>query len=160
MHYHICYGILAWGNCNVKSLHRTALFQKRAIRTINNAKFNSNVHPLFKATSIMKITDQYTFQLTLFVFDFTPKYLPYSFEQTLRFNRDIPNSLATRQSDHLYETKGKTNFANKSSLYAIPKIWNKWFHTLPRNMSSYEFRNVMKKLFLSKPNNLQQFYLS
>ena len=96
MHYHICYWILACGNCNVKSLHRTALFQKRAIRTTHNAKFNSHTDPLLKATSIMQITDQYISQSTLFVFDFITKYLPYSFEQMFRFNYDIPNSRATR----------------------------------------------------------------
>ena len=41
VHSHICYGILAWGNCNVKTLHHTALLHKRAIPTINNAKFKS-----------------------------------------------------------------------------------------------------------------------
>ena len=144
VHSHICYGILAWGNCNVKTLHRTALLQKRAIRTINNAKFNSHTDPLFKATSIMKITDQYIFQSTLFVFDFITKYLSYSFEQMFRLNHDISNSPGTRQSDLLYETRCKTHSANKLPLYAIPKIWNKWFHTLPQNMSRSKFKNVMK----------------
>ena len=95
VHSHICYGILAWGICKVKTLHCSALFLKRAFRTINNAKFNSHTESLFKATSIMKITDQYIFQSTLFVFDFITKYLPYSFEQMFRFNHDIPNSRAT-----------------------------------------------------------------
>ena len=54
------------------SKHYTVL-QKRAIRSINNAKLNSHAEPLFKATSIMKITDQYIFQSTLFVFDFITK---------------------------------------------------------------------------------------
>jgi len=54
LHSHMCYGILAWENCNVNTLHRTALSQKSTIRTINNAK-------LFKATSIMQITYQYIY---------------------------------------------------------------------------------------------------
>ena len=62
-----------WGNYNVKTLNRTKLFQKRAIRTINNAKFNSHNDPLFKATSIMEITGQYIFQSILFVFNFVIK---------------------------------------------------------------------------------------
>ena len=74
---HIYYGILTRGNSNVKILHRTVLLQKRAIRTINNAKFNSHIDPLFKATSIMKITDKYIFKSTLFVFDFITKYIPH-----------------------------------------------------------------------------------
>ena len=149
VHSHICYGILAWGNCNEKTLHRTVLLQKRAIRIINNAKFKSHTDPLFKATNIMKITDQYIFQSTLFVFDFITKYLPYSFEQMFRFNHDIPNSRATRQSDLLYEARCKTNFANSLPLYAMPKIWNKWFHAMPQNMSRPKFKYTMKIKILS-----------
>ena len=145
IHSHICYGILALGNCDVKILHRTALLQKRAIWTINNAKLYSHTEPLFKATSIIKITDQYIFQSTLFLFDFITKYLPYSFEQMFRFN----NSRATRQSDLLYETRCKTHFANKLTLHAIPKIWNKWFLTLPQNRSHSKFKNVMKSNIFS-----------
>jgi len=81
-----------WGNCNVKTLHRTVLLQKREIRTNNNEKFNSHTDPLFKATSIMKITDQYIFQSTLFVFDFITKNIFCSFAQMFRHNHDIPNS--------------------------------------------------------------------
>ena len=39
VHSHMYCGILAWGNHNLKTLHRTALLQKRAIRTISKAKF-------------------------------------------------------------------------------------------------------------------------
>jgi len=86
---------------------------------------SSPTDPLFKATSIIKITDQYIFQSTIFVFDFITKYLSYSFEQMFRFNHDIPNSRATRQLDLFYETRCKTHFANKLPLYAI----------LPQNIS-------------------------
>ena len=127
-------------------LHRTALLQKLAIRTINNAKFNCHTDPLFKSTSIMKITDQYIFQSTLFVFDFITNYLPYSFEQIFRFNHDIPDSRATRQSYLLYETRCKPHFANKLPLYAIPQIWNKWFHALPQKMSPNS-KKLLRQIF-------------
>jgi len=149
IHSHICYGILAWGNCTAKTLHRTVILQKSAIRTINNAKLKSHTDPLFKATNIMKITDQYIFQSTLFVFDFITKYLPCSFEKMFIFNHDIPNSRVTRQCDLLYEARCKTNFANKLPLYAIPKIWNKWFRTSPQNMSRSKFKYVMKANIVS-----------
>ena len=31
---HLSYGILVWGNANKKTLHRTEMLQKRAIRTV------------------------------------------------------------------------------------------------------------------------------
>ena len=41
IHYHLSYGILAWGNAAQSILHRTIILQKRALRIIHNAKFNS-----------------------------------------------------------------------------------------------------------------------
>ena len=140
-----------WHGEIVLQKHYTAqwFFRKSAIRTINNAKLKSHTDPLFKATNIMKITDQYIFQSTLFVFDFITKYLPCSFEKMFIFNHDIPNSRVTRQCDILYEARCKTNFANKLPLYAIPKIWNKWFRTSPQNMSRSKFKYVMKANIVS-----------
>jgi len=118
---HICYGILTWGNYNIKTLHCTALLQKRVIQTITNAIIDL----LFKATGIIKITDQYIFQSRLFIFAFITKYIPYSFEQMFRFNHDIPNWPAIRQSDLLHETRCTIHFTIKLPLYSILKIWNK-----------------------------------
>jgi len=97
----------------------------------------------------MKVTDQHIFQSTLIIFHFIQKYLPYSFEQMFRFNHDIPNSRATTQSELLYEIKCKTNFDNKSPLYAIPKMWKELFHTLPQNMPRSQIKYVMKEIIIS-----------
>ena len=105
---------------------------------------SSHTDPIFKATSIMKITDQYIFQSSVFVFDFITKYLPYSFHQMFRFNNDIPNSRATRQSYLLYETRCKTHFANKLPLYAIPQIWNKWSNLASGITSRSQFKRLIK----------------
>jgi len=99
--------------------------------------------------SNMKITDQYIFQSTLFAFDFITKYLPYSFEQMFRFNHGIANSRATRQFHLLNETRCKTHFTNELPLYAIPKMRNTWFHTLPQNMPRSKFKYVLKANKLS-----------
>ncbi len=45
---YLSYGILAWGNANKTDLKKTFLFQKRALRIINRAEYNSHTDPLFK----------------------------------------------------------------------------------------------------------------
>ena len=135
IHSHLSYGLLAWGNCNRESLCRAVNIQKRAIRTINNAKFRSHTDPLFKASRILKISDQYVLHSNLFVFDFIAKGLPQSFDNMFIFKRDIPGSRITRQSDHLFEARYRTNFVSRLPLFNIPRIWNKWFHTIPLNIS-------------------------
>ena len=89
IHSHLSYGLLTWGNCDRERLYRAVNNQKRAIRTINNAKFRSHTDPLFKASRILKILDHYVLHSNLFVFHFIAKDL------TQSFNRNIPGSLLT-----------------------------------------------------------------
>ena len=48
------YGIAAWGNVNMnsKAIKRLTILQKRAIRTICKAKYNSHTNPLFKQEKV------------------------------------------------------------------------------------------------------------
>ena len=87
IHSHISYGIVIWGSARQSALRHTILLQKRAIRIINNANFNSHTEPLFRSSNIMKITDMFDYQSALFIFDFIHDKLPASFRTTFRFNR-------------------------------------------------------------------------
>ena len=78
IHPHILYGILAWGNADVA----TFVFQKRAMRTINNAKYNSHIHPLLKTAEILKVKDLYEYHILLFMCDVCHDKLPNSFNST------------------------------------------------------------------------------
>jgi hypothetical protein len=44
IHPHLTYGILAWGSASSSILHKTIMLQKRAIRTINKAHYNSHIN--------------------------------------------------------------------------------------------------------------------
>ncbi len=65
IHSHLSYGILAWGNSTQTALRQTTLLQKRAIRLINNAKYNSHTDPLFRGARVMKLTDLLEYQASL-----------------------------------------------------------------------------------------------
>ena len=79
---HLIHGILAWGRAYQSVVHKTELLQKRAIRTINKAKYNSHTEPLFKRSNILKLKDLYEYQSSLFVYDFANNRLPHSFDNT------------------------------------------------------------------------------
>ena len=79
IHSHLSYGILVWGNSTQSAMRQTTLLQKRAIRLINNARYNSHTDPLFRTSHLMKLTDILEYQAALFVFDFKSSKLPVSF---------------------------------------------------------------------------------
>ena len=91
--------------------------QKRAIRIINNAKFNGHTDPLFKSGRILKIHDLFEYQSALFTFDLLSNNLPGSFNGTFVYNRDLSTTYSTRQSDLLYVARCHSEFASKLPLF-------------------------------------------
>ena len=53
---HLRYCILAWGF----ESNRIAKLQKKAIRTISNAKYNAHTEPLLKKLKILKVSDLFS----------------------------------------------------------------------------------------------------
>ncbi len=59
IHPYLSYGITIWGSASSDVTPRTVILQKRAVRTIFNAYYNSHTDPLFKQSRILKLSDQY-----------------------------------------------------------------------------------------------------
>ena len=119
---HLSYGILAWGNANESTKYKTLLLQKRAIRAINKANYNSHTEPLFKRSKILKLNDLYELKVILFVNDFMANKLPISFNNIFLFNHERPNSRNTRQSNLLYQERCCSKFSENMPLCNFPKI--------------------------------------
>jgi len=143
---HFAYGLLAWGSATQSALRSSIVLQKRAIRTINSAKYRSHTDPLFFQSKILKLNDLYEYQATLFVFDSIMNILPFSFHDTLKFNRDIQDSrMSTRQSQLLYEARCYSQFAARLPLFSFPVIWNKQFIAPPSYISRSQFKYRLKE---------------
>ena len=66
---HLTYGVTLWGptyQCHLKQLF---ILQKKAIRCINKAHYNTHTEPLFIRSKILKLDDIYKFELYKFMFD-------------------------------------------------------------------------------------------
>lgn len=148
---HLSYGILAWGNASESIKHRTIILQKRALRVINKASYNSHTDPLFKSSKILKLNDLYEHKVILFMHDFITNKLPSSFNSIYIFNHDLPHSRVTRQSNHLYEERCLSKFSQYLPLYYFPKIWNKWTGViLLANTSRSKLKRNIKATQLQK----------
>ena len=73
----LSYGITAWGNASQVTLKRTNILQKRAIRTICRANYNSHTEPLFKKLNIMKLKEQYEYEAAILMYKFVHNKLPH-----------------------------------------------------------------------------------
>jgi hypothetical protein len=123
VHSHFTYGIIAWGNSNLKSL---ITLQKRAIRVIHNAPYNGHTDPRFKSSEILKIPDLFVYQSLIFMYDYLSCRLPPSFNRTFTLNCDRTNCRPTRQSTLFYVPRCHSAFVRKLPLYFLPTLWNDW----------------------------------
>ena len=67
IHSHLIYGIQIWGGAANKYVNEIVLIQKKAIRIICNAKYNSHTEPLFKNKKILPFHDLFSFFKLLFI---------------------------------------------------------------------------------------------
>ena len=78
------YAISAWGCNKCSEMKQIHILQKRAIRLIDNSKATSHSDPLFLKYKILKINDLVDFNQAIFMYKYTHKLLPASFENILK----------------------------------------------------------------------------
>ena len=157
IHPHLSYGILVWGNAKQTILSKTKTLQKRAIRTINKAAFNSHTDPLFRSSQILKLDDLYHYTSSLFMFDYVNRNLPRSFDNVFPLNRDVQFNKETRQSNLMYIQRCPSCFSSNLPLYSLPQVWNKWSNLASGVTSRGQFKKLVKSsLLLSYPNQVKK----
>jgi hypothetical protein len=146
IHPYITYGILAWGNASKSLLYHTSILQKKAIRIISRAHYNSHTDPLFKRLNILKLSDQYEYEIALFMFKYIKGKLPSSFNGIFPYNNEIQDRFQTRQSQLLYIKNYKTEFSGRFPIFKFPHIWNKWCKINPNYLiqSVSQFKHFVK----------------
>ena len=151
IHPHITYGILAWGRTTQKHLESILKLQKKAIRVLNKANYNSHTDPLFKQSNILKVGDQYKYEAMIFMHNFLGNKLPKSFDQVFQLNRDVREVHETRQSNLIYMKRCDSEFSKRLPLYSIPTLWNQFqvnIHAL-QDLSIFQAKRSIKKALIS-----------
>ena len=151
IHPHLSYGITAWGNASQVTLKRKNILQKRAIRTICRANYNSHTEPLFKQLNIMKLNEQYEYEAAIHMYTFVHNklHVPLSFKHTFKFHYEVQSSHLTRQSSLIYIKRCDSNFARKLPLFAFPIIWNNWSPKLPFTVSEACVKKLIKRSLIN-----------
>jgi len=147
---HLTYAITAFGNTTSKEMTRLITLQKKAIRTIFNAKYNSHTDPLFKKLNSLKIRDIFTIECVKIVLKNRQNLLPPYFSQQLLTNNDL-HSHNTRQRNNIHYLPIRSKLENQLINTKLSEIWNK----IPVNIKE----SLCKNSTLSV-NPLKQYILS
>ena len=148
IHPHLIYGIESWGNASSTTLKKTMLLQKRAVRIINNASYNSHTEPLFKKSGILKFPDLFELQVSIFMYKYENNICPKSFQNMFSFNYEMQTVVLTRQSHLMHIGHSKSKFCDNLPSFSFPRIRNKWMSVVPATVSLASFKIKLRSLLL------------
>ena len=151
---HILYGCSVWSMTTKSNLDIITVLQKKCIRIMNHAPFNSHTNELFIKNELIKLEDIIKIEQLKLVFDFKIKKLPIDLKNLFQLNSEIHTHLTRNViNEGIYVPQINTSsYGNNSIRYSAPVIWN----ALIKN--SNEINNI--KTLLKLKLYLKNYYLS
>ena len=114
------YGILAWGY----QCERIFKLQKRVVRLITLAKFDTHSEPIFKSLNMLKVQDIFEICQMKFYHNNLDKNLPHFFNQMIFQKNNQIQRYETRINSQFHLPKIKHPFAKLCTRYSLPSILN------------------------------------
>ena len=112
-----------WGCAYESNLHLLVLLQKRIVRIITSSKYRDHSEPLIERLKLLKIGDINKYVLGKFMYILYNNEVPTMFHAMFQKVRSV-HGYETRQSNHLYIPKVRTNLGKCKLSYRGPMIWN------------------------------------
>ena len=117
------YCITVWGSTYPSNLHRLVLLQKRIIRIISKVAYDAHTDPIFKELRCLKFDDIHLFQLGMFMFKYSNKLLPQTFDDIFLRINEI-HEYGTRRAGEFYVPTCRTRLRQFSINYQGPLFYN------------------------------------
>ena len=116
----LTYSIIAWGNTYQTSLQPLFVLQKKPIRIITFSRFFEHTSPLFKDLNVIKLFDEVTVPIAVFMFKFKNQLLPTNFHVFFTLIKET-NNYDTRPSSKMTDAlpKTRTNYGIFNIRYKV-----------------------------------------
>ena len=138
---YLIYCNLIWGNTFETHLKPLQILQKKALRYINNAPYNSHTNELFYNNRILKLKDINTYFQSIFMFKSDRD----SFLPTHSYN--------TRNRSNLNPNFQRLTTTQRSLSYSAPMVWNGLPEELKTCPSLPIFKRNLKSYLINKYAN-------
>jgi hypothetical protein len=120
---HLSYGILAWGNSRSKESKHMKILQKRAVRFVVKASYNSHTSPIFNSQNILTIEDIFKLQCCKLYLKKQRSHLPLYLNNLLH-TTDETHNYETRQQHHVRPSNISINLHYQLLSVKIAQVWN------------------------------------
>jgi len=137
---YLSYCNICWASTYSFYLKKLESLQKRAIRTIFLLCWSVSTKPIFRTYNILRLSDIYKFQISLFMFRYHHKLLPRTFDGYFCQGIAVHNHF-TRTLLHYRTDVAHTRMKLFSIKCSGPMIWN----NLPKYITLIPTINMFKK---------------
>ena len=148
IHPYFNYSMETWFNSNNYSNNKLITLQKKAMRAVCNAPFNSHTNELFRSTGTIKLKDLYDYKIGIYMF------------KTLNLNYDseLLSTLTKFRNIHSYSTRNKERYnlpkikrdKCKNNINVIgPQMWNQLPPSIQKVKKIYNFKKILKNYYVS-----------
>ena len=162
---HLIYGCNVWGLANNELIEKIEVLQKKCVRIMSFAPFNSHTNQLFIALKLLKVRDIISLNQLNIVYDFYDNSLPNDLMSLFQPSIDVHTTNMQLNSSiknliHIPSINTST-YGIQSLKYTCAKLWNEYFtkgisinsdrkHNVSFNKikSIHHFKKVLKKHFL------------
>ncbi len=146
IHSNFMYGLSIWGPLVAKcNLNRVKTLQKKALRTINHAKYNARTYDLCKKSDILLIDELVELELAKISYRYTQGNLPKPVENLFQAN-DYNHNYQTRSRNNPRIQRHTSAIFNKSFLRKAPSIWTNLGQGIKNKPKILSFCTAFKNL--------------
>ena len=142
IHPYLNYGSVLWGSAQQKYVHRLEIMQNKAMRVIQNLKYNSSAKPTYKKLKVLPIEQLCQQQLGKLMFMHHNSTLPPQIKKIFTINNTVHHH-NTRHSNDPHIPQHSTRMVVSSFIHKAPEIWYK----IPQDIKeSQPIKSFNKKL--------------
>ena len=147
---HLNNGILFWWNAPKKYTNKILVLQKKAVRIISSATYNSPSKPLFKKQKLLYLNDIYELQLQRFMYRIMHDRLPPTI-CTLFNTHPIRNQYNTRYTatNPIPLSACRNTITHNSFLHRAPQKWSNLTATTKDAPTLHKFTSIIKSQYFS-----------
>lgn len=154
-HSHLIYGIQMWGSGPKYLTNELFKLQKKAIRLIHNARYNSHTESLFKKSCILPLPDLIEFFRLQFMQRYTQGFLPRMFDNMwINANAHFQAGeiqYALRNRDNFYLPLCRLSSLDAHPYFLFPRIWHEFnIEDIKIIRDKNEFNRKLKDFYLAK----------
>ena len=150
---HLQYGLTVWGGCSNQNKKRVISIQKRSIRTVCKAYFNSHTEPRMKKLGILKLDDLYKQQCITNMHDCVHENAPSPIKNLVQLECNVSRfNLRSNSQNPLNVTTPLTKSRISSQSFSAkgPVFWNSLSADLKSIVRKSTFKTKIKRTLLNE----------